>query len=116
MIEVNMIAGMGHGTPLGDGLGAPGPYMLDVGISSTRKIAQFWGITAAEERASRKSRPHGPASQRPLPRSPAPAMESAKTKPPHLAALHEFPRHMESRQPGVKKIIEDALRAAGLMR
>jgi hypothetical protein len=33
-----------------------------------------------------------------------------------LAALHEFPRHMESRQPGVKKIIEDALRAAGLMR
>jgi hypothetical protein len=111
-----MIAGMGHGTPLGDGFGAPGPYMLDVGISSTREIAQFWGIAAAEERASRKSRPHGPASQRPLPRSPAPAMESAKTKPPHLAALHEFPRHMESRQPGVKKIIEDALRAAGLMR
>jgi poly(hydroxyalkanoate) depolymerase family esterase len=116
MIEVNMIAGMGHGTPVGDGLGAPGPYMIEVGISSTREIAQFWGITAAEERASRKSRPHGPASQRPLPRSPAPAMESAKTKPPHLAALHEFPRHMESRQPGVKKIIEDALRAAGLMR
>jgi hypothetical protein len=43
-------------------------------------------------------------------------MENAKTKPPHLAALHEFPRHMEPGQPGVKKIIEDALRAAGLMR
>jgi poly(hydroxyalkanoate) depolymerase family esterase len=116
LIEINIIAGMGHGTPLGDGLGAPGPYMLNVGISSTREIAQFWGIAATEESASRKSRPHVPANQLPPPRSPAPAMENAKTKPPHLSALHQFPRHTESGQPGVKKIIEDALRAAGLMR
>ncbi|TIU83564.1 MAG: hypothetical protein E5W01_17960, partial [Mesorhizobium sp.] len=67
---------------------------------------QFWGIAATEESASRKSRPQVPASQRPLPQSPAPAMENA---------LHQFPRHTESGQPGVKKIIEDALRAAGLM-
>ncbi|TIU17680.1 MAG: hypothetical protein E5W49_19460, partial [Mesorhizobium sp.] len=106
LIEINMIAGMGHGTPLGNGLGAPGPYMIDVGIASTREIVQFWGIAATEESASRKSRPQVPASQRPLPQSPAPAMENA---------LHQFPRHTESGQPGVKKIIEDALRAAGLM-
>lgn len=116
LIEINMIAGMGHGTPLGNGLGAPGPYMIDVGIASTREIAQFWGIAATEESASRKSRPQVPACERKLPQSPAPAMENAKTKPPHLAALHQFPRHTESGQPGVKKIIEDALRAAGLMR
>ena len=44
VIEINMIAGMGHGTPLDDHLGTPGPYMLDVGISSTREIARFWGL------------------------------------------------------------------------
>jgi poly(hydroxyalkanoate) depolymerase family esterase len=51
VIEINMIAGMGHGTPLGnDGLGNPGPYMLDVGVSSTQKIAQFWGIAHPESK------------------------------------------------------------------
>lgn len=41
-IEINMIAGMGHGTPIGnDGLGARGPFMLDVGISSTRETLRF---------------------------------------------------------------------------
>ncbi|TKB99508.1 MAG: PHB depolymerase family esterase [Mesorhizobium sp.] len=115
LIEINMIAGMGHGTPLGNGLGAPGPYMIDVGISSTREIAQFWGIAATEESASRKSRLQVPASQRPLPQSPAPAI-NAKTKPPHSTAIYQFQRHPESGQPGVKKIIENALRAAGLMR
>ncbi len=33
VIEVNMITGMGHGTPLDrNRLGSPGPFMLDVGI------------------------------------------------------------------------------------
>ena len=49
VIEEYSIAGMGHGTPLatgGDvGLGAGAPFMLDVGISSTRLVARFWGIT-----------------------------------------------------------------------
>lgn len=116
LVEINMIAGMGHGTPIGDGLGAAGPYMLDVGISSTREIAQFWGVAAMGESASRQSRPRVPASQRPLPRSSAPALANAKNEPPQPTAIHQFPRHVESRQPGVKDIIEDALRAAGLMR
>ncbi len=45
VIEVNMITGMGHGTPLDrNRLGSPGPFMLDVGISSTHEIARFWKI------------------------------------------------------------------------
>ncbi|TJW95744.1 MAG: hypothetical protein E5X43_13680, partial [Mesorhizobium sp.] len=95
---------------LGSGLGAPGPYMIDVGISSTREIAQFWGIAAPKESASRILSPQVPTSQRPLPQSPAPGIENAKTKPPKPTAIHQLG------QPGVKKIIEDALRAAGLMR
>jgi poly(hydroxyalkanoate) depolymerase family esterase len=49
VIERYDIPGMGHGTPLdsaepGETAGA---YMLDVGISSTRRIAQFWGLASA---------------------------------------------------------------------
>jgi len=40
---------MGHGTPISaggdEGLGEEGDYMLEVGISSTRHIADFWGLT-----------------------------------------------------------------------
>ncbi len=31
--------------PVGDDLGSAGPYMLAVGVSSTREIAQFWKIS-----------------------------------------------------------------------
>jgi poly(hydroxyalkanoate) depolymerase family esterase len=48
VIEEYIIASMGHGTPIkavGDeGLGEEGKYMLEVGISSTRQIAAFWGL------------------------------------------------------------------------
>ncbi|ORE90352.1 PHB depolymerase family esterase [Aurantimonas sp. 22II-16-19i] len=48
VIEEYIIEGMGHGTPIkggGDrGLGEEGKYMLEVGISSTRHIARFWGL------------------------------------------------------------------------
>ncbi|WP_138934955.1 extracellular catalytic domain type 1 short-chain-length polyhydroxyalkanoate depolymerase [Roseovarius arcticus] len=50
VIEEYIIEGMGHGTPISaggnDGLGEEGEYMLEVGISSTRHIADFWGLTA----------------------------------------------------------------------
>ena len=49
VIEQNIITGMGHGTPLKtgpDGYGQAGPYMLEAGVSSTRDIAQFWGLSA----------------------------------------------------------------------
>ena len=61
MIEHYIIGEMGHGTPIsteGDkGLGEEGKYMLDVGISSTRHIADFWGLTesAAANRAKPKT-------------------------------------------------------------
>jgi len=49
VIEQYIIGKMGHGTPISakgdEGLGEEGKYMLEVGISSTRHIADFWGIT-----------------------------------------------------------------------
>jgi poly(hydroxyalkanoate) depolymerase family esterase len=48
-IEAFTIAGMAHAVPLAcsagaDAYGAVGPFFLDVGICSTRRIAQFWGL------------------------------------------------------------------------
>ncbi len=49
VIEEYIIDGMGHGTPISaegrKGLGEKGRYMIEVGISSTRHIADFWGLT-----------------------------------------------------------------------
>ncbi|MFO8045851.1 MAG: PHB depolymerase family esterase [Halomonas sp.] len=49
VIEEYIIKGMGHGTPImaggGEGLGEEDKFMLEVGISSTRRIAHFWGLT-----------------------------------------------------------------------
>jgi len=48
VIEEYIIEGMGHGTPImadgEEGLGEEDKYMLEVGISSTRHIAHFWGL------------------------------------------------------------------------
>lgn len=106
VIEEYSISGMGHGTPLAaigaDGCGTAGPFMLEVGISSTRHIAAFWGLSSqrAAEGAPRESQ-----SGAPLPVA-------------HAARLTRMPGpvHADAKVPGVGKIIEDALRAAGLMR
>jgi poly(hydroxyalkanoate) depolymerase family esterase len=50
LVEQYEITGMGHGTPLSTGRGVgrsgkAGPHMLDVAISSTDRIAAFWGIS-----------------------------------------------------------------------
>ncbi len=56
LIEEHLIAGMDHGTPLSseaDGVGLRGPYMIDVGVSSTLDIARFFGLVGpAAERTS----------------------------------------------------------------
>lgn len=95
IIERYDIQGMGHGTPLStrgkDALGVAGPHMLDVGISSTRRTAEFWGLSEPGEAAvASTARPQAPA--RPVTQA-QPANDH-----------------------GPGKIIEDALRAAGLMR
>jgi hypothetical protein len=52
VIEAYTIPHMGHGTPLATGsaignCGVAGPFMLDVGISSSYRIAEFFGIAGA---------------------------------------------------------------------
>jgi len=53
-LEAFSITGMGHGVPLAttgvDSCGIAGPFFLEAGLSSTHKIARFWGLDTAEAR------------------------------------------------------------------
>lgn len=109
LVEEWRIIAMGHGVPLDpsgpDRLGVAGPYMLDVGISSTARIARSWGLVTREvavdlpvqrnESPSPVQTPAGQIGGRSL---------GDRVAPPAAA-------------PGtIQQTIERALRSAGLMR
>jgi poly(hydroxyalkanoate) depolymerase family esterase len=99
LIEQYTITGMAHGIPLDPGTGegesgAAGAHMLDVGLSSTDRIAAFFGI--APEPVQRAAPRAGRAS------SSAPPRPRAQARPEPAS--------------GVQEVIEKALKAAGLMR
>lgn len=91
LIEQYTIAGMAHGVPLDSagGLGVAGAHMFDVGLSSTARIAAFFGIAPEEKETPVHSR--------------------AAASPPR-------PRLRPEPASGPQAVIENALRAAGLMR
>jgi poly(hydroxyalkanoate) depolymerase family esterase len=101
VVEDWTVPGMGHGTPIdpsrGERLGAVGPFMLDVGISSTAVIASSWGLidTAAAPKPAAVDR----VAKIAIPVTPKPAAKPRAAAP-----------------AGVQATIEHALRAAGLMR
>ena len=101
LVEEWRIAGMGHGVPVDphSGIGAAGPFMLDVGLSSTLEIARGWGLTGAVRQ---------PAAEPAQPLS-APAPRGAR-----LERL--TPEPARPLATGVQATIEKALRAAGLLR
>jgi len=99
LIEQYTITGMAHGIPLDPGTGegesgAAGAHMLDVGLSSTDRIAAFFGIApaSAERVEPRARRAAGSTAARPR----------AQARPEPAS--------------GVQAVIENALKAAGLMR
>jgi poly(hydroxyalkanoate) depolymerase family esterase len=99
VIEDYSITGLGHGTPLDtrddrhDERAAP--FMLEAGISSTRLIAQFWGIVPEQAKGI------------PIARSVSPNVGVAGREPPQSPP---WPT-----QGLLERTIEDALRRAGLM-
>ncbi len=119
VIDQVLIGGMGHGTPIDgtgpEALGTPAPFILDVGISSTRRIAAHWGIAEAIEAVETRARAEASVAK-PGVRTPA-ADDIAKSR--------EMPKRAEQATPrtgsdapastGIRKVIEDALRQAGLM-
>ena len=104
VIEHYAINGMGHGTPVRTLDAGAGPYALAVGLSSTERTAQFWGLAGAEGKALAR-----PAAVQAQPR-PRHAAKPAARRP--IAAV----KRPSDAKEGVARVIEDALRAAGLMR
>jgi poly(hydroxyalkanoate) depolymerase family esterase len=54
VVEAHAIAGMGHGAPIRAGTGpgrcgVAGPATLDVGVSSTHGIVEFWGLASRSD-------------------------------------------------------------------
>jgi feruloyl esterase len=105
VIESYTIRNMAHGVPLAvDGseqaCGAPGPFLLPVGISSTYHISKFFGFTptaSSRDLAERCARPGGRALEGEI-LSPG---EGEDPRAKHLG--------------NIAAVINDALRAAGLI-
>jgi poly(3-hydroxybutyrate) depolymerase len=107
LIEQLSITGMAHGVPVAGGgedpVGKAGAHMLDVGLSSTVAIAEFFGIAPGAATGQGAS-PRLPAKAAPRLRA------EARTEP------RPEPRPEAAAASGPQAVIEKALRAAGLMR
>jgi poly(hydroxyalkanoate) depolymerase family esterase len=107
VLESYLVPGMGHGVPLARGgdCGVPGPFMLEAGICSTRQIARFFDLLPAGQSVGTLPLPADTATVQTATR--VGSGRARTTANPHVPAAAAS---------GVGKIIEDALRAAGLMR
>lgn len=99
------VPGMGHGTPLcttgENGIGFKGPYLLDVGVSSTVETLKFWGLHDQGNDRRVENLEHQPAAAQPA----APrriARSTPMTAPPGRIDVGD--------------VINSALRAAGLLK
>jgi poly(3-hydroxybutyrate) depolymerase len=120
VIESYTIPGMAHGTPLATGnadnqCGAAGPFLLEVGISSSYHIASFFGLAATRcspDRTQQTSRPATPepAEKRSIARSSEPEpLEGEVLEPDFRPGAKRLPVDIGA-------IITNALRTAGLMK
>ena len=116
LIEAYTITNMAHGTPLAIGeaegaCGAPGPFLLPVGISSSYHIAKFFGIAVARASVERNMVTLSPAPHQI--KGAEPVLEGEI-----LDKDDEPIRQQEPTPPlpDIGAIINNALRAAGLIK
>jgi poly(hydroxyalkanoate) depolymerase family esterase len=118
-LESITVPGMGHGIPIkpgneNDACGEPAPFILDVGISSSFHIAEFFGLLQDAEKAEQK-----PEAKPKEPKLKAAAKGIAKavlprpmTPPPHMSLPHLMPIKLAP----IKNVIVKALTVAGLIK
>ncbi|MGI8931918.1 MAG: extracellular catalytic domain type 1 short-chain-length polyhydroxyalkanoate depolymerase [Sphingomicrobium sp.] len=111
VIEQYVIGGMGHGVPIDTradaACGTAGAHMLEAEICSTRRIAQFWGV-AGRTGARTVAQPAAVGEEK------ARATKRVAARRERANSAHK-PRQRAAAS-HITKVIEDALRAAGLMR
>lgn len=103
-VERHLIPRMAHGTPVKtagpDSYGRVAPYILDVGVSSSFEIAMGWGLATL---GARRRGGDDAGSSRP------------SSEPPGLRRPDLFLRARQRDNPSLR-VIEEALRKAGLMK
>jgi feruloyl esterase len=117
LIEVYTISDMAHGTPLATGevegaCGIPGPFLLQVGISSSYHIAKFFGIAGAPAAAERNIVNVSDT---------APSLSAGRFGASEAEALNGVDEPIRQQKsmpshPDVGAVINQALRAAGLLK
>lgn len=116
-IELFSIAGMAHGTPLDVGtegsLEQAMPFMIDAGISSTSHIAAFWGI--APMKGGQKQPPQPRPSRNPEPLD-GEILGPEKDGDRQRGDSGQDRTYLGPDKTNIAKVIDDALRAAGLLR
>jgi feruloyl esterase len=129
VLEAYTITGMAHGAPIAVGsiegdCGNPAPFILDAGISSTYRIAQFWDLAVArpdavQQAASREQR--DPRRTRPAPSVGILIDEEGRVLDAELSTAATADRKTRDAMgahsrldPGA--VITKALKAAGLMK
>jgi hypothetical protein len=110
LIESYTITHMAHGTPLSAGsgnetCGVAGPFLLEVGISSSYHIARFFGLAGVQ--AASTSRELAPAASRPPSQASPPLRSDGRNG----SRTSGPPRAFD-----VGAVITRALRSAGLMK
>jgi poly(hydroxyalkanoate) depolymerase family esterase len=123
VIESYAITGMGHGTPLatnaGDNrYGEAGPFLLDVGISSSWHIARFFGLTGKAAPSSKRVEESDRAPLVPDDRVEIIPDEKVEIVDPKSARDNKpkYDEVLRSGQIDVMSIITKALTSAGLMK
>ena len=118
LIESYTIGRMAHGTPLATGkadteCGAAGPYLLDVGISSSFHIAKFFGLTAAGARQGLSREDVAGSAALPAPNPPQSWHQNQRNRDTETKdGRHE----MRTPRSDIGAVINKALEAAGLLR
>jgi poly(hydroxyalkanoate) depolymerase family esterase len=102
-LELYTVPGLGHGTPIDSSdVGAPAPFILEAGISSTSRIAEFWGLEAQKPAAKPRPKPVRIV-------TPQPAL-------PHIEAVLESQVEASVPYGRIENVIRKALKAAGLLK
>jgi feruloyl esterase len=105
VVELHRLSGMAHGTPLSsrgeDACGAPGPFLIEAGVSSSLEMLRFWGL--AESRLDA------------LDLQPPPPQEAEVIHPAWRTVTTPTPNGFSGVGADIEAVITKALRSAGLM-
>jgi hypothetical protein len=130
LVEAYTIGGMAHGTPIAAGSaethgGRAGPFILEAGIPSSYRIAEFWGLTGKRRIRDEPIRREPKSTLAPGEMATSKAAEPAKAhewRPPAMARFVGRPGQPPPPQAGRSNRIDPqaaitkALRKAGLLK